>query len=163
LLECSGAMRQPIFLHEPYDLQSVHANDWYTNSSSRYFISWFEYFFKNLIFPSEARPKAKLRSPEAELFSSLGNWVGTEKKVDKKKRYDDDATHIFCTTPLFLLQILRKCQFLKKISGFCQTAFIFWEREKFQDFVIFYKKIDFCMDFLLINKYSKSRLWSNYL
>ena len=45
----------------------------------------------NIMFvPSEARPKAELRSPEAELFSSLGNWVGNRKKVDKKKRYDDD-------------------------------------------------------------------------
>jgi hypothetical protein len=55
------------------------------------------------------------------------------------------------------------CLFLKKISGFCQTAFIFLEREKFQDFVIFYKKLDFCIDFPLINKYSKSRIWSSFL
>ena len=38
--------------------------------------------------PSEARPKAELRSPEAELFSSLKNWVVKEKKVDIKKKVE---------------------------------------------------------------------------
>ena len=48
--------------------------------------------------PSEARPKGELRSPEAELILSLGNWVGNRKKVDKKKRYDDDTVVLlFCT------------------------------------------------------------------
>ena len=64
--------------------------------------------------PSEARPKAELRSPEAELFSSLGNWIGNRKKVDKKKRYydhDDDGYHLFCPRPISLANV-------KKIVSF---------------------------------------------
>ena len=115
------------------DLQDICSRKWIDHDLHNLFIQpGFQLrveLFLMKIFPSEARPKAELRSPEAELFSSLGNWVG-KKKVDKKKRYDDDGTHVFCP-PLFPLQILRKCQFLKKISEFWNTPFIFWEREKF--------------------------------
>ena len=64
------------------------------------------------LFPSEARPKAELRSPEAELFSSLGNWVGNRKKVDKKKRYhdDDDDDDVFCT-PISLANFKKSVSF----------------------------------------------------
>ena len=65
-----------------------------------------------MLFPSEARPKAELRSPEAELFSSLGNWVGNRKKVDKKKRYhDDDGYHVFFTTPICLANFKKSVSF----------------------------------------------------
>ena len=43
------------------------------------------FYQKQFVIPSEVRLKAELRSPEAELFSSLGNWVGKEKKWIKKK------------------------------------------------------------------------------
>ena len=52
-------------------------------------------------FPSEARPKAELRSPEAELFSSLGNWVGKEKKWIKKKGTTTTGTTFFVPPPYF--------------------------------------------------------------
>ena len=54
------------------------------------------------------RSEAELRSPEAELFSSLGNWVRKEKKWIKKKRYDDDGDHVFCTTPPIFLANFKK-------------------------------------------------------
>ena len=73
------------------------------------------YFYINIhsvnfvLVPSEARPKAELRSPEAELFSSLGNWVGNRKKVDKKKRYDDDDGYdFFCSPPPISLANFKK-------------------------------------------------------
>ena len=53
------------------------------------------------VFPSEARPKAELRSPEAELFSSLGNWVGNRKKVDKKKGTTTTTRPTFFAPPYF--------------------------------------------------------------
>ena len=89
------------------------------------------------IFPSEARPKAELRSPEAELFSSLRNWVGNRKKVDKKKGTTTTTTTTgitFFAPPISLanfkkmsvfeenLKILKhNFYFLRKrkISGFC--------------------------------------------
>ena len=124
---------------------------------------WAENPCKNRFFyseRSEAEGRASLVWGRALFVARELGWK--QKKVDKKKRYDDDATDVFCP-PLFVLQIWRKCQFLKKISKFWNTTFFFWEREKFQDFVIFYKKFNFGMDFPLITKYSKSRIWSNFL
>ena len=61
--------------------------------------------------------------PKAELFSSLGNYVGKEKKWIKKKvrwRPADDSDK-FCTPLFFLLQILRKVSFFWRKS---QESFI---------------------------------------
>ena len=86
--------------------------------------------------------------PEAELFLSLGNWVGKEKKWITKKGTTTTVVRPFLHPPPFLLQILRKVSFFEENLRILKHNFFFFEKEKnFQDFVIFYKKRDFGMDF----------------
>ena len=90
---------------------------------------WF--FLHIVVIPSEARPKAELRSPEAELFSSLGNWVGNRKKVDKKKGTTTTTTST--TTMFFVPPPICFVNFKKSVS--------FWRKS--QDFAIFVRQLFF--------------------
>ena len=85
-----------------------------------------------VFFPSEARPKVELCSPQADLFSSLGNWVGKEKKWIKKGTTTTGTT--FFAPPISLAKFKKMSVFeenlrilsdsfyflrKRKISGFC--------------------------------------------
>jgi hypothetical protein len=59
------------------------------------------------VISSEVRPKVELRSQETKHLL-LEKWVGKEKM--------EPGTNF---VPLFLLQILEKFHYLRKISGFC--------------------------------------------
>ena len=89
------------------------------------------------VVPSEARLKNEMRSSEAELISSLGNWVGNRKKVDKKKRYDDDDGYDLFCPPLFVLQILRKVSVFEENLRILKHNFYFLRKRKISGFCYF--------------------------
>ena len=99
------------------------------------------FFQKFWFFPSEARPKAELRSPEAELFSSLGNWVGNRKKVDKKKRYHDGDDHVFCTPPICLANFKKSVSFWRKSQDFVRQLLFFEKEKNFRILLFFIKNV----------------------
>jgi hypothetical protein len=100
----------------------------------------------NFVFPSEARPNSEFRLPEQCAFFTAPELDCKWKKVDKKKGTTTTHDRRFLYTPISLANVKKSISFWRKSQDFVKEVF-FWDKEKFQDFVIFYKKLDFGMAF----------------